>query len=260
MMQLPCQAATSACSSTCRLRADVVLEPSAAQCHYLLTVMRQRAGDEVGAVQRPRGRVAGERSSRRSGAAAGWPCSSSCGRRRRSRARRCCSRRCSRTRQEFLVEKATELGVGQPRAGVHPALGGRPGQPRAAGQHRDRGGRAVRPADRAGDRAGAAARPSAWRAGPRAGCCIMPTRPAAGSRCSRALRAHGAGRSADRARGRLHRRELAGCAACEEVVAISLGPRILRAETAALAALACWQAFCGPGLSDAIEDQPAAAR
>jgi 16S rRNA (uracil1498-N3)-methyltransferase len=28
----------------------------------------------------------------------------------------------------------------------------------------------------------------------------------------------------------------------DRVVAISLGPRVLRAETAALAALACWQA------------------
>jgi 16S rRNA (uracil1498-N3)-methyltransferase len=43
-------------------------------------------------------------------------------------------------------------------------------------------------------------------------------------------------------------------------VAISLGPRILRSETAALAALACWQAFCGPDLREAAEDQPAAAR
>jgi 16S rRNA U1498 N3-methylase RsmE len=31
------------------------------------------------------------------------------------------------------------------------------------------------------------------------------------------------------------------------VVAISLGPRVLRAETAALAALACWQAVGAAG-------------
>jgi 16S rRNA (uracil1498-N3)-methyltransferase len=31
----------------------------------------------------------------------------------------------------------------------------------------------------------------------------------------------------------------------EEAVAVRLGPRILRADTAALAALACWQASCG---------------
>jgi 16S rRNA (uracil1498-N3)-methyltransferase len=29
-------------------------------------------------------------------------------------------------------------------------------------------------------------------------------------------------------------------------VAVSLGPRILRSETAAIAGLACWQAICGP--------------
>ena len=36
--------------------------------------------------------------------------------------------------------------------------------------------------------------------------------------------------------------ELAGLRRLDRVVAISLGPRVLRAETAALAALACWQA------------------
>ena len=54
--------------------------------------------------------------------------------------------------------------------------------------------------------------------------------------------------------------ELAMLRAREEAVAISLGPRILRSETAALAALACWQAFCGPGLPNVAEVQPAAAR
>jgi 16S rRNA (uracil1498-N3)-methyltransferase len=40
--------------------------------------------------------------------------------------------------------------------------------------------------------------------------------------------------------------ELALLRACDDVVAISLGPRLLRSETAAIAALACWQALCGP--------------
>ncbi|MGH6961141.1 MAG: 16S rRNA (uracil(1498)-N(3))-methyltransferase, partial [Dongiaceae bacterium] len=31
------------------------------------------------------------------------------------------------------------------------------------------------------------------------------------------------------------------------VIAVSLGPRILRADTAAIAALACWQAMLGDG-------------
>jgi 16S rRNA (uracil1498-N3)-methyltransferase len=34
------------------------------------------------------------------------------------------------------------------------------------------------------------------------------------------------------------------------VVAIGLGPRVLRAETAAMAALACWQAWCGDGVAE----------
>ena len=40
--------------------------------------------------------------------------------------------------------------------------------------------------------------------------------------------------------------ELAGLRRLDQVVAISLGPRVLRAETAALAALACWQAVGSP--------------
>jgi 16S rRNA (uracil1498-N3)-methyltransferase len=31
------------------------------------------------------------------------------------------------------------------------------------------------------------------------------------------------------------------------VIAVGLGPRLLRAETAAIAALACWQAIVGDG-------------
>jgi 16S rRNA (uracil1498-N3)-methyltransferase len=41
--------------------------------------------------------------------------------------------------------------------------------------------------------------------------------------------------------------ERAALLAAGTVTAITLGPRILRAETAALAALACWQALCGDG-------------
>ena len=75
-----------------------------------------------------------------------------------------------------------------------------------------------------------------------------------------ALSTHGAGDLLIGPAGGFEPSELALLRGRDEVVAISLGPRMLRAETAALAALACWQAFCGPGLSDAIEDQPAAAR
>ena len=39
--------------------------------------------------------------------------------------------------------------------------------------------------------------------------------------------------------------ELAALRRIKDVVAVGLGPRILRADTAALAALACWQALVG---------------
>ncbi len=45
--------------------------------------------------------------------------------------------------------------------------------------------------------------------------------------------------------GGLAAAELAALAAVPEVARVSLGPRTLRAETAALAALACWQALVG---------------
>jgi 16S rRNA (uracil1498-N3)-methyltransferase len=41
--------------------------------------------------------------------------------------------------------------------------------------------------------------------------------------------------------------ELDGLAGLPFVARVTLGPRILRAETAALAALACWQAIAGDG-------------
>jgi 16S rRNA (uracil1498-N3)-methyltransferase len=41
--------------------------------------------------------------------------------------------------------------------------------------------------------------------------------------------------------------ELAELRSYDQVVAVNLGPRILRAETAALAALACWQASLAAG-------------
>jgi 16S rRNA (uracil1498-N3)-methyltransferase len=40
-------------------------------------------------------------------------------------------------------------------------------------------------------------------------------------------------------------RELAALRRMKNVMAVGLGPRILRADTAALAALACWQALVG---------------
>jgi 16S rRNA (uracil1498-N3)-methyltransferase len=45
--------------------------------------------------------------------------------------------------------------------------------------------------------------------------------------------------------GGFDRPELAALGRMKDVVAVGLGPRILRADTAALAALACWQALVG---------------
>ena len=92
------------------LAPDVVLEPSSAQCHYLLIVMRQRAGDEVALFNGREGE---------------WLASIEPTQRRRCRltVQRLLRAQTPepgpallfgplrRTRQEFLVEKATELGA-----------------------------------------------------------------------------------------------------------------------------------------------------
>jgi 16S rRNA (uracil1498-N3)-methyltransferase len=45
--------------------------------------------------------------------------------------------------------------------------------------------------------------------------------------------------------GGFDRAELQAVRRMKDVTAVGLGPRILRADTAALAALACWQALVG---------------
>jgi 16S rRNA (uracil1498-N3)-methyltransferase len=62
-----------------------------------------------------------------------------------------------------------------------------------------------------------------------------------------ALREHGAGDLLVGPEGGFEPDELDTLQAREGVVAVDLGRRILRAETAALAALACWQAVLAPG-------------
>jgi 16S rRNA (uracil1498-N3)-methyltransferase len=74
-----------------------------------------------------------------------------------------------------------------------------------------------------------------------------------------ALSTHGPGDLLVGPAGGFEASELTALQACDQVVAISLGPRILRSETAALAALACWQAICGTLLQEEVEDQPAKA-
>ena len=107
-----------------------------------------------------------------------------------------------RGRIDWLVEKATELGVARLHAGAHPADDRRPAQPRAAARPRDRGGRAMR-AHRAA-RAGRAARSSTRcsRTGRPSARSISPTRAAASRFAPRAR----PGGDPDRPRRRLHRR------------------------------------------------------
>ena len=152
-----------------------------------------------------------------------------------------------RARIDFLAGKATELGV----SALWPVYTARTnvgaGRPGAAARQRRRGGRPVRAAERAGGlRAGLA--------GGRPGGLARCEAPFTGAtRRAAAARPHGCSIMArpvrrrfwsvpeggfaedERARLRAHRR----------VAAIDLGPRLMRAETAAFAALACWQALRG---------------
>ncbi len=240
------------------LSPDVVLEPSSAQCHYLLMVMRQRAGDEVAlfngregewlasveAVQRRRCRLAVRQQLRPHAAEPGpallfGPL--------------------RRTRQEFLVEKATELGA----ASLEPVLTQRSLADRVnlmrlasiAIEAAEQCGRITVPAivpaqplvERLAD----------WPAGR---TLYHADETGQGQPIVDALSRHGPGDLLVGPAGGFDPSELSALQACEQVVAISLGPRILRSETAALAALACWQAICGPRLAQEVADQPAAAR
>ncbi|HEX5079709.1 MAG TPA: 16S rRNA (uracil(1498)-N(3))-methyltransferase [Geminicoccaceae bacterium] len=237
---------------------EVVLEPSSAQCHHLLIVMRQRAGDPIAlfngrdgewlanveAVQRRHCRLAVRQLLRRQEPEPGpallfGPL--------------------RRTRQEFLVEKATELGA----ASLEPVVTQRSIADRVnlarlasiAIEAAEQCGRITVPAL-------APVRPLAerlkgWPAGRR---LYHADETGGGLPIAGALRTHGPGDLLVGPAGGFDPAEIAALQACAAVVPISLGPRTLRAETAALAALACWQALCGPALAAGAEGQPAAAR
>ena len=147
-----------------------------------------------------------------------------------------------RGRIDWLVEKATELGVARLRPGPHPPHDRRAAQPRPPARPRDRGRRAMR----------------AHRA-----CPSSPSRRSS-TRCSRPGRPSATLYFADEARRRAASPPAPGPAAIligpeggftdEERAAIralpqarpvSLGPRILRADTAALAAVSLWMARGG---------------
>lgn len=239
------------------LAPDVVLEPSSAQCHYLLIVMRQRSGDQVALfngregewlarvepTQRRRCRLTVERQLQPQALEPGpallfGPL--------------------RRTRQEFLVEKATELGA----ASLEPVM-----TQRSIADRVNRA-RLASIAIEAAEQCGRLTVPEIMQAQPLAErLASWPTdrllyhadETGAGQPIVAALGAHGPGAFLVGPAGGFEPSEIAALQACEQVVAISLGPRILRSETAAIAALTCWQAICGPSLATAA-DQPAKAR
>jgi 16S rRNA (uracil1498-N3)-methyltransferase len=222
----------------------IVLEPSAAQSHYLLVVMRRHAGDLVAlfngrdgewlatieAPQRRRCRLAVQHALRPQTPEPGpallfGPL--------------------RRTRQEFLVEKATELGV----ASLEPVATQRMLTDRV------NLARLASIAIEAAEQCGRITVPeivpvqsleqrlATWPAGRR---LYHADETGGGQPLLEVLGAHGSGDLLIGPAGGFELAELAALQACEDVVAVSLGPRILRAETAALAALVCWQAVCGP--------------
>jgi 16S rRNA (uracil1498-N3)-methyltransferase len=223
------------------LSAGSVLEPSPAQCHYLLTVMRRRAGDEIALFNGRDGE---------------WLARIEVFERRRCRLHLERQSRPQRTepgpallfaplkrfRQEFLIEKATELGV----ATLAPVLC------RRSVVDRVNRSRLVSIAIEAAEQSGRLtlpevdqALPLAERLATRANghCLFVGDETGAGQPVADAFDEHGLGDLLIGPEGGFDPEEMTELREHHGVVPISLGPRTLRAETAALAALACWQAL-----------------
>lgn len=222
------------------LAAGAVLEPSSAQCHYLLTVMRCQRGDEVAlfngrdgewralidAVDRRRCRLVIQEQLRPQTPEPGPALLFA---------------PLKRVRQEFLVEKATELGVSR----FAPVF------TRRSVVDRVNRSRVLSIAIEAAEQSGRLTIPEfelpmsldelveTW---PDDRLLLFGDESGAGAPLLETLRAKGQGDLLIGPEGGFTEDELAGLHRLELGVAISLGPRILRAETAALAALACWQA------------------
>jgi 16S rRNA (uracil1498-N3)-methyltransferase len=218
-----------------------VLEPSPAQCHYLLTVMRRRDGDVVLLFNGRDGE---------------WRASVEVFERRRCRLAIGEQSRpqrpepgptllfapLKRIRQEFLIEKATELGV----AILAPVLC------RRSVVDRLNRNRLLSIAIEAAEQSGRLTIPEVEQAVPLAErlaergnghCLFVGDETGSGLPFADALEEHGAGDVLIGPEGGFDPEELADLRASRGVVPVSLGPLTLRAETAALAALACWQAL-----------------
>ena len=218
-----------------------VLEPSPAQCHYLLTVMRRRDGDEVAlfngrdgewlarveVFERRRCRLNIERQSRPQRPEPGPALLFA---------------PLKRFRQEFLIEKATELGA----ASLAPVLC------RRSVVDRVNRNRVLSIAIEAAEQCGRLTLPEVDPAVPLAErlaarsnghCLFVGDETGSGQPLADAFDDHGLGDLLIGPEGGFDPEEMAELREHDGVVPVSLGPRTLRAETAALAALACWQAF-----------------
>jgi 16S rRNA (uracil1498-N3)-methyltransferase len=147
-----------------------------------------------------------------------------------------------RFRQEFLIEKATELGV----ASLAPVLC------RRSVVDRINRSRVVSIAIEAAEQSGRLTLPEVDQALPLAErlatrpnghCLFVGDDTGAGQPVADAFDEHGLGDLLIGPEGGFDAEEMAELRDHRGVVPISLGPRTLRAETAALAALACWQAL-----------------
>ena len=147
-----------------------------------------------------------------------------------------------RAQTDWLVEKATELGA----ARLIPVMTQRTiaerVQARPAREHRDRGRRAVRADAGAANRRAGAAQALRRRARSRPAASISPMKPAASAVARLSPKDRRRSSSVPRAASPTRS---APSSAAPGHAAISLGPRILRAETAALAALSAYMALAG---------------
>jgi 16S rRNA (uracil1498-N3)-methyltransferase len=233
-------------SADLRLFVDVpltqggLLEPSAAQAHYLLTVMRRQAGDSavlfngrdgewlaaIEPIERRRCRLAITEQLRPQQPEPGPTLLFA---------------PLKRIRQEFLIEKATELGV----ARLEPVF------TRRSVVDRINRARVLSIAIEAAEQSGRLTVPEidqptsldqrleSW---PADRLLIFGDETGNGAPLLETLQTRGTGDLLIGPEGGFTDEELVELRRLEQVVAVSLGPRVLRAETAALAALACWQA------------------